>query len=62
MPKFPKLIHVTREGEGEDGYWQVHESGVSNLDEHGQPVAIYQLVEVGRVQIQKSFQKTRRKS
>lgn len=56
MTKFPNLIHVTREGEDDGEYWQVNEDGVFSVDEPNKPIAIYKLVEVGRVQIQKSFQ------
>lgn len=61
MAKFPNVIHVTREGEGEDAYWQVNADGVFSLDVPGQPVGIYKLVEVGRVKIQKSFQSKKKR-
>lgn len=60
LKAFPRLIHVTIEGDGDSQYYNVNEEGVFGLDEPGQQVAIYQLVEVGKVQIQKSFQSSRR--
>lgn len=54
MSKFPKVIHVTREGDGEDEYLNVREDGVERIDEPME-VAIYELVEVGRVEITKSY-------
>jgi hypothetical protein len=53
--KFPSLLHVTVDGEGEDQYLSAHEDGVSGLDVHGQPVAIYKLTSVGQVEIQKAY-------
>lgn len=58
---FPSLIHVTEEGEGDDTYLVAYKDGIDSLNEPGQPVAIYQLVEVGRVNIEKSFQSTTKK-
>jgi len=54
--KFPKLIHVTieRPARGDDSYFQIWDQGVSDMDEE-QPVAIYQLVKIGRVSITKQF-------
>lgn len=58
--KFPNLIHVTRENTGtQDEYLSVAEGGVFSLNEPA-PVAIYKLVEVGRVQILKSFQSAKK--
>ena len=62
MKKFPNVIHVTREDAGSPDEWlQVHRHGVSDVDEHGQSIAIYKLVEVGVVTIQKSFTKPAKK-
>lgn len=55
MKKFPRLIHVTVEGKGEDEYLSVNTDGVASIDENLKPVAIYQLVEVGKVGIAKRF-------
>ena len=56
MRTFPKLIHVTKE-EPENGepWLEVHCDGVASLDVHGQAVAIYQLVRIGKVAIAKTF-------
>jgi len=55
---FPKVLHVTRESVGSGDDWlQVHERGIADVERNGQPVAIYRLVEVGNVVIQKSFSK-----
>ena len=62
MAKFPRLIHVTEEGDGDDKYFQVHAEGVAYMDTPNQPVAIYQLVKVGRVDIQKTFKEQGGKS
>lgn len=59
--KFPRLIHVTVEGDKSEEWLQVHKDGVMGVEEHGTQIAIYKLVEVGVVQIQKSFQKPARK-
>lgn len=59
--KFPNLIHVTVEGEGDDQYYQVNEDGVFAVDEPNKPIAIYKLVELGRVQIEKRFVASGRK-
>jgi predicted Zn-dependent protease len=59
-PKFPPVIHVTQEGEGEDRYLNVNERGLDALDKDGTEVAVYQLVEVGHVRVAKSFQRTQR--
>jgi hypothetical protein len=53
--KFPSLLHVTVDGEGENEYLLAHDDGVFSLDEHGQPVAIYKLVSVGCVEIKKAY-------
>lgn len=56
--KFPSVIHVTREEENNGEDWlQVHTDGVSSVDEHGTQIAVYQLMEVGTVRVEKSFQK-----
>lgn len=53
---FPHLIHVTMEQDGDDHFLVSHMNGLTNLTDPGERVAIYQRVEVGTVQIQKSFQ------
>jgi len=60
---FPEWIHVTYNDDG-DGFFEAHENGVTCLDEPDQPVAIYQLVRQGKVDIAKTFIETglRRKS
>ena len=61
MPTFPNLIHVTEEAATNDEPWlQVRTDGVASCDEPGQKIAIYRLVEVGRVGIAKSFLAPRR--
>lgn len=57
--KFPKLIHVTFEDDAanEPGYHVVKEGGLADIDEDGQEVAVYQLVDRGRVTITKKFGK-----
>lgn len=60
LKTFPNLIHVTIEGEDENQYYNVSEDGVVGIDVPGQKVAIYKLVEVGQVRIEKSFQASRR--
>lgn len=59
MKKFPQLIHVTVEGNNPP-YFQVNERGVFDVEEPGKPIAIYKLVEVGTVQIDKRFIKKRK--
>jgi len=55
--RFPSLIHVTWEepGGSDDPYLVAHPEGVSGLEESGQAVAIYQLVDDGRVRITREF-------
>lgn len=55
MAKFPKLIHVIEEGEGDGKYFEVHTDGVASMEDHVKDVAIYQLVKVGKLNIQKRF-------
>ena len=55
MTKFPRLIHVTEETEGDQLWLEVHRRGVLDLEEAGQQVAVYQLVSIGRVKILKSI-------
>jgi hypothetical protein len=56
MTKFPKLIHVVEEAPANgDPYLEVHVDGVQGLEIHGQAVAVYELVRVGTVHIEKSF-------
>lgn len=53
--KFPKVIHVIEERPAnDDAYLAVIEGGVFALADP-QPVAVYRLVEVGRVEITKRF-------
>jgi predicted Zn-dependent protease len=59
-PKFPPVIHVTQEGDGDDTYLSVAARGLDALDEDGTEVAVYQLVEVGHVRVAKSFQSKQR--
>jgi len=60
--KFPRIIHATVEESGNDDPWlHVHTDGVSSMDVPGQRVAIYRLVDIGRVQIAKSFVRAQRK-
>ena len=57
MPKkkFPKLIHVTWEevGTNDDPYLAVQMGGVFDVETHNEPIAVYQLVKAGRVEIRK---------
>jgi hypothetical protein len=57
---FPKLIHVTREGESDDSFLAVQADGVQSVNDAGTPIAIYQLVDQGQVTIQRQFQSTRK--
>lgn len=51
--KFPKIIHVTEERPDNGVPWlEVHKGGVAYIDEP-QEVAVYQLVKVGRLLIDK---------
>lgn len=51
--KFPKIIHVTEERPDNGAPWlEVHKGGVAYIDEP-QDVAVYQLVKVGRLLIDK---------
>lgn len=60
--KFPTLIYVTRENDGHGNDWlQVQGDGVFGVEQSGTPIAIYKLVEVGVVQVLKSFQKPSQK-
>ena len=60
MPKFPNTIHITEEGDKGEEWLEVHEDGVFDIDEAGKPVAVYQLVSVGRVSIQKQYIEAKR--
>jgi hypothetical protein len=60
MPKFPRLIHVVEEGEGSDKFLAVYTDGIVGVEDPTTPVAIYKLVEVGRVDIKKTFRVTRK--
>ena len=52
--KFPKLLHIgIEEGYGES-HFVVHPGGASEVEDE-RPIAIYKLVEVGRVSITKVF-------
>jgi len=53
--KFPKVIHVTIERpDHDDSYFQVWGDGVFEMSEE-QPVAVYQLIKIGRLSITKQF-------
>jgi hypothetical protein len=54
---FPKTIHVTLEGQGtKDWYYEVHnEDGGFRRIEDTKTVAVYKLVAVGRVVVNKTF-------
>ena len=54
--KFPKLIHVTREED--ENYLVAYEDGVASIEEAGTPIAIYELVKIGEVHIEKAFNET----
>lgn len=56
---FPGLIHVTWEGEGDDTYLSVWSDGIAGIDQNGQAVGVYQLVDDGRVEIAKAFKSRR---
>lgn len=59
--KFPNLIHVTYETpEHDDPFLMVQASGITGVYEQGQPIAIYKRVQVGKVDIKKSFVKAER--
>lgn len=61
MTRFPQLLHITEEvPERGDPWLEVHKDGVFSLERAGQQVAIYKLVQVGRVKILKSFLSARR--
>ena len=53
--KFPKIIHVTREGEGTESYLNVAEEGFANLGDTTE-VALYQLIDVGEVIVSRAFE------
>lgn len=55
MKRFPELIHVVVDGDGDDEYLAVYDNGVFGIDEPGKRVAIYKLVDVGTVAITKKF-------
>lgn len=60
-PKFPRVIHVIVElPESDEAYLAIVSGGVLELD-NPQPVAVYQLVEVGRAEITKKFVSRKRK-
>ena len=52
--KFPKQIHVTIEQDNDDEYLLAYKDGVAEIEDE-RPVAIYELVKVGRVNIAKTF-------
>lgn len=56
-PKFPALLHIRwHPADGNESEWrEVLDGGVFDEDEHGAPVAIYKLVDVGTVEIAKRF-------
>lgn len=54
--KFPSIVHLTRElPEADDEWFMVHTNGVADIDTHGTPIAIYQLVSIGTVDVQRTF-------
>ena len=54
--KFPNLLHVTHEEERDGSKWfQVREDGVFGIDENDKEIAIYKLVSVGRVNVQRKY-------
>ena len=55
MPKFPKLIHVMEACEDDCRYLEVHTDGVASFEDDGTEIAIYQLVKVGTLSVQKQF-------
>ena len=60
--RFPNLIHVTREKENDGtSYLTVREGGVFDVDVNGEPIALYKLVQTGKVEIRKSFVVKRRR-
>ena len=52
--KFPKLLHIGIEEDRNESYFVVLRGGVSEVEDE-RPIAIYKLVEVGRVSITKVF-------
>lgn len=54
--KFPTLIHVTEEDLDSSGdpWLLVHRDGVNSIEDP-QDVAVYKLVSIGRVDIQKKY-------
>lgn len=62
MKKFPKQIHVTIEHEGtDDEYLNAYASAGDRSFEETTRVAIYQLVEVGKVVVQRRFESGKRR-
>ena len=59
MPRFPRFIHVTEEGESPDRWFEVHLDGVQSIDANQTPIAIYRLVKTGRVMVTKTFSEIR---
>lgn len=54
--KFPKIIHITFEQDGSDSYHSVREDGVLGVDENGKEIAVYKLVQRGRVRITRKLE------
>jgi hypothetical protein len=62
MKKFPNLLHIGIETPHHDEpYFAVYEGGVFDCEQHGQPIAIYKLVQAGTVRITKDFVKSSRR-
>ena len=54
--RFPTVLYVTLERpENGDPYFFVHENGVADIEQDGEPVATYQLTDVGKVEIRKTL-------
>jgi hypothetical protein len=57
MKTFPKQLFVSREQDGDESYLIAHEDGVADsIVENGTPTATYQLVEVGKVVVERRFE------
>lgn len=49
--KFPEMLYVAREDDGQDGYWQNAEQphDLASLDEPRRKIGVYQLVGEGEL-------------
>jgi hypothetical protein len=54
MPKFPPVVHITQEADDDKPYLIVHEDGFETV-ETDQDVAVYKLVSVGAVKVERTY-------